>query len=352
MHSNKHRGRIDDVTLFKRGRLWWTSFHQDGRRFQSSTGTANRRQAELIEQKLKDEQNLKRHHVRLQDPTICFKDLKDQYLSNGFHSFFHEDRLKHLLPFFGDLRISEITKAKVSQYKTIRQEQDGPLKESTLNRDIAVLRRILYWAVEEELILANPIARIQMGRERRTKKPVLSLSDEQKLLGTAKEHTKEIIITALDTGMRRGELLSQDWKDIDLERKLLFVTHSKTPEGEGREIPLTHRVFEMLNSKAEKSGPLFTFNRKSIQDLKTSWTTAQKNATLSNHFRFHDLRHTFNTRLMEAGVLQDVRMALMGHEPRTVHWGYTHVELPAKREAISKLERWIELQGKQESHKS
>src|SRR5207245_3286072 len=63
------------------------------------------------------------------------------------------------------------------------------------------------------------------------------------------------------------------------------------------------------------------------------------------YFRFHDLRHTFNTRLMEAGVLQDVRKALMGHSSgEEVNSLYTHVELPVKREAIRKLEAWIDVQ--------
>ena len=80
--------------------------------------------------------------------------------------------------------------------------------------------------------------------------------------------------------------------------------------------------------------------------MKRSWKTALKNANL-RHVRFHDLRHTFNTRLMEAGVLQEVRMALMGHSPGSkVHATYTHIELPVKREAIRKLEQWVKDQQK------
>ena len=76
--------------------------------------------------------------------------------------------------------------------------------------------------------------------------------------------------------------------------------------------------------------------------MKRSWKTALKNARI-RHVRFHDLRHTFNTRLMEAGVLQEIRMALMGHSAGSkVHATYTHIELPAKREAIRKLEQWVD----------
>src|SRR5205085_12656324 len=67
----------------------------------------------------------------------------------------------------------------------------------------------------------------------------------------------------------------------------------------------------------------------------------------ARHVRFHDLRHTFNTRLMEAGVMQEVRMALMGHSSgQKVHSSYTHVELPVKREAIDRLEQWVNQQQK------
>jgi hypothetical protein len=73
-----------------------------------------------------------------------------------------------------------------------------------------------------------------------------------------------------------------------------------------------------------------------------------KNAQI-RHVRFHDLRHTFNTRLMEAGVMQEIRMALMGHSSGSkIHATYTHIELPAKREAIRKLEQWVQDQPKQQ----
>lgn len=334
------------MTLFKRGVVWWTNFYQDGIRHQESTGTQNKRIAERIERKLKDEAALRKHAITLYDPHLTFQQLSTKFNKAGHEKFFHTDRLKHVLPFFGELRIHEITKGKVTDYRTKRQADDGPLTEATLNRDVAVLRRILYWALEENLILANPIARIAMGRERRTKKPVVSITDEQKILAVAKPHLKEIMIAGIDTGMRRGELLSQRWEDVDLERKVLFVTRSKTPEGEMRELPMTGRLYEILKSRSQASGPVFTFNKKPMLDLKTSWGTAQEDAKLTHHYRFHDLRHTFATRLMEAGVMADVRMALMGHEPRSVHWGYTHVDLKAKKAAIRKLESWMKKEQK------
>jgi integrase len=160
------------------------------------------------------------------------------------------------------------------------------------------------------------------------------------LLGAAKDHLHVMVVMALDTGMRRGEITGQRWEDIDFSRKLLFVTRSKTPEGESREIPLTGRLHELLFKDRKSEGLVIGFHGKPVRIIKRTWKTALKNAGI-RHVRFHDLRHTFNTRLMEAQVLQEVRMALMGHSAGSrVHATYTHIELPVKREAIRKLEQW------------
>ncbi|MGD0581043.1 MAG: site-specific integrase, partial [Bryobacteraceae bacterium] len=170
---------------------------------------------------------------------------------------------------------------------------------------------------------------------------VLALPDETRLLATAAPHLRSIIIAALDTGMRRGELLQERWEHVDWGRKILSVTRSKTAGGEGREIPFTNRLASLLLAARQDEGLVFTFQGNAIHQVKTAWKTAIRRAGI-RYCRFHDLRHTFNTRLMEAGVMQEIRKALMGHSSgEDVNSIYTHVELPAKREAIRKLEAWV-----------
>jgi integrase len=338
------------MTLFKRGRYWWTGFYVDGRRFQQSTGTGNRRQAETVEQKLKGEMNLRSFDIAVVDPAITVEAVAAQFIKHTSPGGFHVGRIRFLNVFFGTMPVRAVTRNTVAEYRQARRIEKPKLKDSSLNRDVGVLRRVLYWALEQGLITANPLARISMVRERRVKKPILSLAHEHLILATAKPHLRELVIAAVDTGMRRGELFKQVWEDVDLTHNVLFVTRSKTAEGDGREIPLTYRLKDLLQHKAKGldsvSGSVFTYQGNPIGDFKRSWKTAQRDAKLPLHYRFHDLRHTFATRLMEAGVVQDIRMALMGHEPRTVHWGYTHVDLAAKREAIKKLERWREKERK------
>ena len=97
-----------------------------------------------------------------------------------------------------------------------------------------MLRHVLYWAVDESLIQTNPMTRVPLVRERRLKRPVMSLAEEDRVLPVLPDYLRRIVTAALDTGMRRGEILKQRWEDIDLTRKLLSVTKSKTAEGESR----------------------------------------------------------------------------------------------------------------------
>src|SRR5205807_3594530 len=121
--------------------------------------------------------------------------------------------------------------------------------------------------------------------------------------------------------------------------------------GEAREIPLTGRLFDLLQARRQAEGLVFTFNGQPLHRIKTAWKAAIRRAGL-RYFRFHDLRHTFNTRLMEAGVMQEVRKALMGHSSgEDINSTYTHIELPVKREAIRKLEEWVSTQNPQPKQK-
>jgi integrase len=328
------------LSLLKRGNVWWAYLYRDGIRHQFSTGTANRKQAEKIEDKLKQELNDRRFQIVEADPNLTFGGLAARFIASGSVRPHHIYHLKFLLPFFADFVVLRITKSLAEEFRRARHSNNPSIKEATVNRDLSVFRHILYWAVDEQLLAANPLARLKMARERRTRRQVLSVAEEQLLLGAAKGHLRTMIIAALDTGMRRGEITGQRWEDVDFSQNVLYVTRSKTPEGESREIPLTKRLLVLLLQNRQPEGLIVIFHGKPVRIVKRAWKTALKNARI-RHVRFHDLRHTFNTRLMEAGVLQEVRMALMGHSAgSTVHATYTHIELPVKRDAIRKLESW------------
>jgi integrase len=333
------------VSLLKRGAVWWSYFYVGGIRYQQSTGTSNRRRAEQIEVQHKAEVNARRHGLVPVDPTLNFSSLAARFVATAGPKRHHLDRLKHLLPYFGNVPLVKFTKNMAREYRRYRMSEKS-IKDATVNRDLAVLRHLLYWATDEGLLPTNPLGRLRMERERRTARPVMSVEEEDKLLAQAPRHLAELIVAALDTGMRRGELLGQQWEHIEFTRKLLSVTRSKTPEGEAREIPLTRRLLALLEGRRQEHGLVFLYDDQPLKSVKRSWKTALTRAGI-RRFRFHDLRHTFNTRLLEANVMQEVRKALMGHfSGERVHSIYTHVELPAKRDAIARLEKWVHKQRK------
>lgn len=97
----------------------------------------------------------------------------------------------------------------------------------------------------------------------------------------------------------------------------------------------------MLAVSQKRSGLVFIFKDRAISRIKTAWKAALRRSGI-RPLRFHDLRHTFNTRLLELGIIADVRKGLMGHSlGDDAHAMYSHVELPAKRKAIEALNKWI-----------
>jgi integrase len=331
------------VSVGKRGNVYWIYLYRDGVRYQESTGTSNLREATKIEQRFKEELNRKRHQIIEPRPEMTVGELFALFLAEGDRKPWHIDRFNALLPHWSEIPIGRIHKSMVAEYRR-RRHAAKTVTDATINRDLQALRHVLYWAVDEGFLLANPLSRMRLVPERRKPRSVMTVAEEEQLLAAAAPHLRLLIIAALDTGMRRGELTHQLWEHVDLTRRLLFVSKSKTAEGEGREIPLTERVYSLLLAIRKQEGLVFTYHNRPVIAVKTAWKATVRRAGIK-WYRFHDMRHTFNTRLMEAGVMQEVRKALMGHSSgKEINAIYTHVELPIKREAIRKLEVWVATQ--------
>jgi integrase len=327
------------VSLYKRGRIYWTYVWQNGVRHAKSTGTGNLRIAQKIDLEFKDNLSLASLGRSVPRPEMTFGELAARFIAEASPKPHHLDRLKVLLPRFADTPIGRINKGSVRDYRAKRHAEKR-VSDATVNRDCQVLRHLLYWAMDEGYLTANPLARMPLVPERRKPRVMMTVGEESLLLRAAAPHLRPIIVIGLDTGMRRGEILSQQWEHVDLARGLLCVTRSKTPGGEGREIPFTQRLQSLLASNPKPSGLVFTYEGRPIRRIKTAWKHALARAGI-RYSRFHDLRHVFNVRLIEAGVIQEVRKALMGHSiGRGAHGAYVHIELPTKREAIRKLEAW------------
>jgi len=155
------------------------------------------------------------------------------------------------------------------------------------------------------------------------------------LLEAATPHLRALIAFAVDTGGRRSELFKLDWRNVDLARGAVMFT--KTKNGEDRSVRLTNRAKQVLMDLGpKKSGPVFTYRDKPIKDVKTAFEKARNTVGLED-FRFHDLRHTFASRLVQKGISIYEVMHLTGHKSLVMVQRYAHLAPDYQNRAIEAL---------------
>lgn len=246
--------------------------------------------------------------------------------------------IKSLKRFFGDKQLSKICQFEVEAYVTARVK-DG-LKNSSVNRELACLKKMFNKAKDWGYMQSNPAEKVGFFSEKEfIKERILSEDEECLLLASSPVHLKRIIFTALNTGMRRAELLTLRWEDVDLEKRLIRLAHTKS--GKIRVIPIGPDLLLLLmdlRKKANGSWHVFVNARTgtSYRDIKRAFQTACEKARVES-LRFHDLRHTFASRLVERGVDIVTVKELLGHSTIRMTERYTHSRMDLKRNAVERL---------------
>jgi integrase len=223
----------------------------------------------------------------------------------------------------------------IEHYKNRRRSDDAA--PATVNRELACLKHMFTIAVRDRLVVENPVRAVRMFRVDNEVTNVLSQEDESRLLDTAAPHLKRIIVCALDTGMRLGEILSLTWRNVDLSRSIIRVEHTKS--GKPREIPISERLRTTLGRAGAHDASVFVGPKgHAVDSVKTAMNNALRRSGLNARgIRFHDLRHTFATRLIEHGVDPFTVQELLGHQSITTTQRYAHPARKSKVDAIKKL---------------
>jgi integrase len=159
--------------------------------------------------------------------------------------------------------------------------------------------------------------------------------------GRYSDHVTPLVILALNTGLRRGELLGLNWPAIDFDRRILTVYGAGAKSGETRHLPLNSEAIRVLTDwkgdSTDRAGLVFAgFAGDAIADLKTAWLGVAKAANLGG-FRFNDLRHSFASRLVVAGVDLDTVRELLGHSDLAMTLRYAHLAPEHKAAAVERL---------------
>lgn len=238
--------------------------------------------------------------------------------------------LQHLLPVFGRMKLREITPGAVQRYIDRRRLATGRtgkrMRAATVRNEVFTLSAIFREAVRRELVQYNPVSRVKKPREDNTIVRYLTPEEDERLWPAMSDHLKPIVMAALHTGMRKGELLNLAWADVDYDQRLITVRNTKS--NRKRYIPMNDVLVATLKALPRDPDDIHVFVNKHTGDvygdIKTSWLTTMRKAKIEN-FRFHDLRHTFASRLAQAGIPIIVIKELLGHKDITTTMRYAHL---------------------------
>lgn len=256
----------------------------------------------------------------------------------GLRSHVEVKRIVNILAdHFGTKKLRSITHGDILHFRAQRLDTKVRFKKAasrqrsiaTVNRELTVLRRMFSIALREGWILKHPFSgsdTIISPADEIKRIRVLSDNEEAMLLDACderRERLRVIIICALDTGMRRGEILSLRWRDVDLPNKRINIQAMNTKTLRARSVPITARLFAELVAMPRKDPTSRVFG---VTDtVKRSWATAKRIAGITD-LKFHDLRHTCATRLVQGGLPIAEVSRILGHTSIVTTFRYANVD--------------------------
>lgn len=249
-----------------------------------------------------------------------------EHLSRLRHGLREKNRLAAILDRtkWETLSLAALKARDVAEY--VRNREDVGCKPDTIRLDLALISKLFKharreWGMES---LRNPVDAVRRPSLRGTARTRrLEDGEEEKLLKAAHDDLKPAILFALETAMRREEIASLAWREIDLKKRTAHLP--KTKNGDARTVPLSRRAVAILRLQRRKLGSkgiVFGLTKDQITD-RMRVTVAR--AGLSD-LRFHDLRHEATTRLFERGDFDMMEIAsITGHKTLSMLRRYTHL---------------------------
>jgi len=320
--------------IYKRGNVHWIRYAGlDGRTVYESTGSDKFRVAEtlLIQRRQSIKEGKQPEVKKIANHT--FKELSENYIQ-WITGRQNSAKIKgyiigQLVSTFGSLPLRRFNTAITEQVQT--DFINRGLKNSSINKVLNVLKHMFSKAVEWDMIEAETlkkIRKVKLLRDDSKRLRYLSREEAQALVNTCNGNTKAIVTTALNTGMRKGEILSLKWDNVDMKHGFILLEQGMTKNGHRREIPINDTlrvVFQGVTRRLDV--PYVFFDSETgmrYQDVKRSFNTATRRAGISD-FHFHDLRHTFASQLVMAGVDITTVSRLLGHKTLTMTLRYAHL---------------------------
>jgi len=266
------------------------------------------------------------------------------------------ERAKNLLPYFGDIRADKIKPSMVESFQHEMLEtisgHGRKYRPATVNRMVALMKRIYNLAIREDMVLKNPCWKVAMLPENNERDRVLSAAEFDRLIKILPTHTLPVVYVGYYTGMRLNESLGLTWDKVNMKEGFIELEPEDTKTSEPRRVYFNDVLWPIFRNagKVRRIDHNFVFTRrgKPIKSIRKGFVNACQKAGIEN-FRFHDLRHTYNTNMRKAGVDQTVIMKLTGHKTQAMFNRYNTVDKDDAVMAMEKLDAFLAAQKPAES---
>lgn len=332
-------------TVYPRGRRWWIEFYYRGRLIRESSRSTKREDAERFLKRRMGEiaagsfKGLTPERVRIVD--LLADVLEDYALHERKSAPQLRSRLKHLKK-LGGIRAADFGTEHIRRYIGNRQKHHA--SNATINRELQVVKRALSLArqCDPPKIVRAPYIRLLPENNVRIgfidDKQYINLRDE------LPEYLKPIFVVAYHLGNRLGELRHLRWNQVDLDRNQIRLDPSQTKNKRGRVLPIYGEMRHWLimqkairDTKYPACPLVFHRHGKFIVDFRKAWRSATQRAGLSGKV-FHDLRRSAIRNMREAGIPENVAMAISGHMTRSVFERYNIVSDRDIKQAAGKMD--------------
>ncbi len=333
------------MTISKKNGKWYCRFQLNGERHHYlCSGATTEKEARKLENqflyKLQQQQNgvIPKEVKRIKLKVL--NKLYDDYARINKKSYGRDSFTKVISEYFKtETYVDTITTEDVEKFKLWLKTEKG-YSNSTINKYRAALSKRFNLGISNKLIKENPVTEASAFKEDNYKVRYLTKEEEDRLYKKIDElnpHIKPLVTTALKTGMRRGEIFHLKWDNIDFDYNFIEILESKS--GKSRRIPLSDSLIKLFNEIPKTSEYVFINKEtgKPYTDIKNSWHNVCNKANVKN-FRFHDLRHTVATRMVEKGVPLPVVQEILGHAKISTTMRYVHSVGKQKLDAIKVLD--------------
>jgi integrase len=351
------------VSVYKRGQVWWYHFRFAGQEIQESSKSKSKTIAKDAERSRRRQLEESWNQIRRRKlpPLFCvaadeWATAVNPHVAKRTQEIYEVALRCHLKPALGALLLCDIDASRIASYQAGRKSEGASAR--TLNKELQVLRQIL----KRYKLWANLQGDVKFERESDHIGKALTEEQETELLAACERNPllRTVVILALNTALRKNEIRTLRWQQIDLIARTLTVGPTKTEGGSGRVIPLNSVAYaaalrwasqfpeakpedyvfpaceaagiEREHPDMERIDPA-----RPIKSWRSAWRAALKRAGVQ--IRFHDLRHTCITKLAEGRASEQTLMSIAGHLSRKMLEHYSHIRMAAKRAALDAIAR-------------